>query len=109
MAMKTYTRMSEFKSEEINFTLGADRHGKPQITMYYNPNASEVALVSPTCVTNWPRVTGDGNMDAVANSMACLRNKQPIRTFSKSILTLQTWRARPSSSAHPPGTPRIYS
>ena len=61
MAMKTYTRMSEFKSEEINFTLGADRHGKPQITMYYNPNASEVALVSPACVTNWPRVTGDGN------------------------------------------------
>ena len=48
-------------SDEINFALGTDRHGKPTIQMYCGPEASEVALVSPACVTNWPRVTGDGN------------------------------------------------
>jgi len=45
----------------INFSLGLDRHGKPSIQVSYNAIAGELALVSPACVTNWPRVNGDGN------------------------------------------------
>lgn len=61
MAMKKYVNYQELNAEEINFALGTDRHGKPQINMYIGAEAAEVALVSPASVTNWPRVTGDGN------------------------------------------------
>ena len=60
MALK-YTNYTELKAEDINFALGTDRHGKPSIHMHVGPSAADVALVSPACVTNWPRVTGDGN------------------------------------------------
>ena len=59
--MKKYTNYQELSPNEINFTLGADRNGKAQINMYIGAEAAEVALVSPACVTNWPRVSGDGN------------------------------------------------
>ena len=29
--------------------------------MHFGINGAEVAMVSPACVTNWPRVNGDGN------------------------------------------------
>lgn len=59
--MKNFVNYLSFTPEEINFALGMDRIGKPQIQMYMGAHAAEVALVSPACVTNWPRVTGDGN------------------------------------------------
>lgn len=59
--MKSFINFQNVKFDEIQFALGADRHGKPTIQMYIGPDAAEVALVSPACVTNWPRVTGDGN------------------------------------------------
>ena len=61
MANKKYTNYQELKADEINFALGTDRHGKATIQMYVGETAAEVAMVSPACVTNWPRVTGDGN------------------------------------------------
>ena len=61
MASKKYTNYQEMKADEINFALGTDRHGKATIQMYFGETAAEVAMVSPACVTNWPRVTGDGN------------------------------------------------
>jgi len=59
--MKKFVNYQQLQPEEINFCLGTDRHGKPTIQMYIGPEAAEVAFVSPACVTNWPRVTGDGN------------------------------------------------
>jgi hypothetical protein len=61
MAMKKYINYQALESAEINFCLGTDRQGKPTIQMYIGAEAAEVAFVSPACVTNWPRVTGDGN------------------------------------------------
>ena len=61
MASKKYTHFKELKADEINFALGTDRHGKATIQMYIGETAAEVAMVSPACVTNWPRVSGDGN------------------------------------------------
>jgi hypothetical protein len=59
--MKKFVNYQELSAANISFVLGADRHGKPQIQMYMGAEAGEVAVVSPACVTNWPRVTGDGN------------------------------------------------
>lgn len=58
---RNYTNYEAISSDEISFSLGNDRQGKPSIQMHMGPAASEVAIVSPACVTNWPRVTGDGN------------------------------------------------
>lgn len=59
MSQRLYTPFRGFDTNEVNFSLGTDRQGKATIHMHYG--TSEVAVVSPACVTNWPRVTGDGN------------------------------------------------
>lgn len=61
MAMKKFVDFKQLNPSTINFALGTDRLGKPNIQMFMGPEAAEVALVSPAAVTNWPRVTGDGN------------------------------------------------
>lgn len=59
--MRKFVNYSNIDIDQINFSLGVDRSGKPQINMHIGPTASEVAFVTPACVTNWPRVSGDGN------------------------------------------------
>ena len=62
--MKTnrkYVLWKDFDASEVRFALGIDRANKPQISMTHGPNCTDVAVVTPACVTNWPRVTGDGN------------------------------------------------
>ena len=49
-----------FDPANVTFTLGPDRNGKPQIHAMYE-SGTGVAMVTPPCVTNWPRVSGDGN------------------------------------------------
>lgn len=56
-----YTQWDKLNVSDIVFTIGADRAGKVQINMIHTGTSSDVALVTPACVTNWPRVTGDGN------------------------------------------------
>ena len=46
---------------ELRFSLGSDRGNKACIQMVVGANCNDVAIVTPACVTNWPRVTGDGN------------------------------------------------
>lgn len=58
---KSYTPFRDFKAEEIILGLGTDHKGKPTIHMQYGTNAADVAVVTPACVTNWPRISGDGN------------------------------------------------
>jgi len=59
--MKTYTNYKDFKADDVTFQLGADRSGKATIGMFYGEMMQDVGLVTPPCITNWPRVTGDGN------------------------------------------------
>jgi len=59
--MKKYINLRDMSPSEVTFTLGQDRQGKPSIHAHYGENAGEVAMVSPACVTNWPRISGDGN------------------------------------------------
>lgn len=61
MNKRTFLPLSEIKTDELTFSLGQDKHGKPTINMHLGPNAGDVAFVSPACVTHWPRCTGDGN------------------------------------------------
>ena len=56
---RQFVKYTEFDAPEVQFALGADRKGQCVINMYYK--TQEVAMLTPACVTNWPRVTGDGN------------------------------------------------
>lgn len=55
-----YIPYSSFNTSNVSFTLGPDRNGKPQIHAMYE-GGTGIAMVTPPCVTNWPRVSGDGN------------------------------------------------
>ena len=61
MTRRNYTQWSDLQVSEITFALGTDRQGKPTITMLQLPGNTDVSFVTPACVTNWPRCTGDGN------------------------------------------------
>ena len=61
MNKRNFLQLSSIVPEDLTFSMGTDKHGKPSISMHLGPNASEVAFVSPACVTHWPRCTGDGN------------------------------------------------
>lgn len=56
---RNYVNFLDFNSDNLIFYMGADRQGKTTINVSYT--TGDVAMVSPPCVTNWPRVTGDGN------------------------------------------------
>ena len=58
---RNYVLWKDFKAEDVTFALGHDKGGKPTVHMLAGAQCTDVALVSPACVTNWPRVTGDGN------------------------------------------------
>lgn len=60
-ARRQFVQWDQIDPAEISFTLGVDRSNKAVITMLYGITFQEVAIVTPACVTNWPRVTGDGN------------------------------------------------
>ena len=59
--MRTFTNYKTFDPQEVHFNLSNDRNGKTQIVMHVGVNLKDVGLVTPACITNWPRVTGDGN------------------------------------------------
>ena len=61
MNTRTYMTLKEFDADLIKLSLTTDRHGKPAISMYMGGNCADVAFVTPACVTQWPRCTGDGN------------------------------------------------
>ena len=58
---KQYLFWGTFNTENVTFAMGPDKAGKPSINMLVQPNCTGVAFVTPACVTNWPRLTGDGN------------------------------------------------
>lgn len=39
----------------------AIKTGSDNLSMVYGQNCLDMAFVTPACITNWPRVTGDGN------------------------------------------------
>ena len=51
----------DFNADNVTFAIGSDRNGKVALSMVVQPQCSEVAVVTPACVTHWPRCTGDGN------------------------------------------------
>lgn len=61
MNRRNFVTLQLVNSEELIFSLGSDKHGKSTLSMHIGVNSSDVAFVSPACVTHWPRCTGDGN------------------------------------------------
>lgn len=58
---RSFAPIEELKPEEIRFATGTDRQNRTTIQMMYGPSCVDVAFLTPAAVTNWPRVTGDGN------------------------------------------------
>lgn len=56
---RNYMSFEHFDPDALQFVLGNDRSGKATVIMHYN--TQDVSMVTPACVTNWPRVNGDGN------------------------------------------------
>ena len=54
IARRNYMQWAEFKPEDVTFALSADRAGKPSIIMMMQPANTDVAIVTPACLTNWP-------------------------------------------------------
>ena len=61
MNNKQYTPYDKFPVDEVRFTMGQDRTNKTTINMSVGAMSAQVCIVTPAAVTNWPRVTGDGN------------------------------------------------
>lgn len=59
--MKHFYKHTDLNPSEIAFSLGADRNGKANVSMVYQPAGGDVAMVSAPAITLWPRVSGDGN------------------------------------------------
>ena len=75
MTLRNYGKLDE-QVPEIVFALGADRQGKPAITMLTGASSPvDVAFLTPACVTNWPRCTGDGNFGTMWGPTDVLKAK----------------------------------
>jgi len=61
MNARKYQHWNTFSADNITFNWGLTRNGQPKIVMHDSTNGNDVALLTPACVTNWPRCTGDGN------------------------------------------------
>ena len=57
----TFQNWRDLKAENIHFSV-VERYGKTQIAVTLTGGVGkEVAIMTPACITHWPRVTGDGN------------------------------------------------
>lgn len=72
---RNYTPFTELDASKIVFALGQERNGKPTIAMVYSEHSTEVALVTPACITNWPRCTGDGNFGTMWGPTDVMKTK----------------------------------
>lgn len=59
--MRNYMSNEAFEAGKVAFVLGQDSKGKSNISCHMHSNGADVALVTPACITNWPRVNGDGD------------------------------------------------
>lgn len=92
-----YIPFEQLEVDEIQFALGNDRSGKATVHMYYK--TQEVAMVTPACVTNWPRVTGDGNFGTMWGPTDITKAKFTLDLTDAPInenpnFTFDTWQAQ---------------
>lgn len=60
MNRRTFFPLKDMQTDDILISMHPDRNGKPAIQMHCN-NGGDICFVSPACITQWPRCTGDGN------------------------------------------------
>lgn len=61
MMQREFQKLSNYNAEDVNFHTKVDGKGRTVINMTIGPNFKDVGLVTPACVTQYPRCTGDGN------------------------------------------------
>jgi hypothetical protein len=57
---RNFIPFCELDISKVAFAIGQERQGKPTIAMVYDDHATEGAVVTPACITNWLRCSGDG-------------------------------------------------
>lgn len=88
---KTFVNWNNFDANHLQFSIGnQQQNGKHHVNMFLGPNASEVALVTPACVTMWPRVTGDGNFGTMWGPADVKQAKYTIDLTSAPITSANT-------------------
>lgn len=91
---RTYSPFLNIDAKQVGFAMGQERNGKPVIAMVYGDYSGEVAVVTPACVTNWPRCTGDGNYgtmwgptDVTKTKFTLDLNDVPINNIENALFT----------------------
>jgi hypothetical protein len=85
---KNFVNWNSFDPNYLQFSLGSQQqNGKHHINMFVGPQSTEVAIVTPACVTNWPRVTGDGNFGTMWGPADVKQSKFTLDLTSQSIDT----------------------
>ena len=88
---KTFVNWNDFDANHLQFSIGnQQQNGKHHVNMFLGPNSSEVALVTPACVTMWPRVTGDGNFGTMWGPADVKQSKYTIDLTSAPITGANT-------------------
>ena len=76
---RTFQTLSTFKWDEVTLAMGVDYVGKPKI------NISEVAIVTPPCITLWPRCTGSGNFGTTWGPTEVTKSKYTLDLVDAAI------------------------
>jgi hypothetical protein len=85
---KNFVNWLDFDPNHLHFSLGSQQqNGKHHINMFVGPQSTEVAIVTPACVTNWPRVTGDGNFGTMWGPADVKQSKFTLDLTSQPIGT----------------------
>lgn len=58
---RSFQMWSNIDVNDVHFSLSKDKNGKQQIAMYVGQGFKDLSLLTPPCVTQWPRCTGEGN------------------------------------------------
>ena len=69
---RTFKSLDVFKWDEVTLSVGQDYNGKPKIFM------SDVSIVTPPCITLWPRCTGNGNFATQWGPADVLKSKYTL-------------------------------
>jgi hypothetical protein len=66
---RTFQSIDAFKWDEVTLSMGGEYQGKQRI------NISDVAVVTPPCITLWPRCTGTGNFGTTWGPVEVTKSK----------------------------------
>ena len=59
--MKEYQNWKVYSSNDVQFHMSPDKQGGMRVIATVGPNKKELCIITPECITQWPKCTADGN------------------------------------------------